>query len=321
MAKRKWTEEEIKGIITSYNQGVTFKELQEEFNAHYYTLKQVLDKYNVDTSGKRVWGNKDIKDIVRLYTEESYTVPKLRDKYRCRTQTILDILNNNGVNTSENARKSVNRQLHHEYFDLIDTEEKAYFLGMLMADGCVRQHKEWTPTITLELIDLDVIEKFKRAVNADSTITKSTRDRWENENPTYTIVVRSAQMVKALHKHGVVKNKTYITSSLHRTIPPELSQHYLRGLVDGDGSLYNSNGRWFLAITNGHVSFLEDVQDWLQNLVPTLGRVKTYDGKTVARITYSGKTAKKVCEALYSDSTIHMNRKKKLANKLVEDIV
>lgn len=322
MAKeRKWTEEEIEDIVLSYQDGATFKELQEKHNAHYYTLKKVLDKYDVDTSGRRVWDRKDIEDIVNLYVNQGYTIPQLRNEYRCRTQTIMDILNDNGVDTSENERKSVNRLLNHNYFSNIDTEEKAYFLGMLMADGSIRQYKDWTPTITLELIDRDVIEKFKKAVNADSTITKSERDRYENEKPTYTIVIRSVNMAEDLRKHGVVNNKTYLTTRLNKTLPRGLARHYLRGLVDGDGSLYKSNGRWFLAITNGHVDFLEDVQDWLQELVPDLKRVKTYDGETVARITYSGKTAKKVCEALYSNSTIHMGRKKELADKLVEDIV
>lgn len=321
MAKRIWTEEEIEDIVSSYRDGITFKELQKRYNAHYYTLKKVLEEYEVDTSGKRVWENKDIENIIELYVIKGYTIPKIREIYKCRTQTILDILNKNGVNTSENERKSVNRLLNHEYFSSIDTEEKAYFLGLLMADGSVRQHKEWTPTITLELVDKDVVEKFRNAVNADSTITKTTRNRHINESPTYTVTIRSEQMARDLYNHGVVKNKTYLTTRLRKTIPKELAKHYLRGLVDGDGSLYNSNERWFLAITNGHIDFLEDVQDWLQELIPGLKRMKTYDGGTVARITYTGKTAKKVCESLYDNSKVHMDRKKKLADKLVEDIV
>lgn len=322
MAKgRKWTEEEIEDIVTSYSEGTTFKELQEKHNAHYYTLKKVLDEHEVDTSGRRVWDKEDIEDIVNLYVNQGYTIPQIRNKYSCRTQTVMDILNTNGVDTSENERKSVNRLLDHNYFSNIDTEEKAYFLGMLMADGSIRTQGNEKPTITLELIDLDVVEKLKIAVNADSTISKSARNRGRNENPTYTLQLRSEKMAEDLHKHGVVNNKTYLTTRLYKTISKDLERHYLRGLTDGDGSLYKSKDRWFLAITNGHVDFLEDVQDWLQELIPDLKRVKTYDGETVARITYSGKTAKKVCEALYSNSTVHMNRKKDLADKLVEDIV
>src|SRR5699024_9059045 len=110
-----------------------------------------------------------------------------------------------------------------------------------------------------------------------STITKTTRNRHINESPTYTVTIRSEQMARDLYNHGVVKNKTYLTTRLRKTIPKELAKHYLRGLVDGDGSLYNSNERWFLAITNGHIDFLEDVQDWLQELIPGLKRMKTYD--------------------------------------------
>lgn len=322
MAKRKWTPEEVKDIVESYISGATFKELQGKYNAHYNTLKKVLSDNGVDTSGKRKWSAEEIQDIVNLYVKEGYTIQEIRSMYRARTQTIMDILNNNGVNTSDNMRVSVNRLMYHNFFEVIDTEEKAYFLGMMMADGCVRHPKGWSSTVTLELIDLDVIEKFQKAVNSDGSITKSERKRRVGDNPTYTATIRSNKMAEDLAKYGVVWNKTYDTQRLRCDIPNSLKPHFLRGMFDGDGSIYISKGdRWFISLTNKHVPFLEDVQDWLQEVVPNLKRVKTYDGKSVARITYSGRTAKRVCEVLYGNAKVSMQRKKELADKLVEDIV
>jgi len=319
--RRTWTKEEVSDIVTSFNEGETFKELSKRYKAHYSTLKKVLEDNGVDTARLRKWTKRDIEDIISLYENEGLTIENIRARYKARTQTIFDILRDNGVDTSKNERKSVNRLLKHEFFEVIDTEEKAYFLGMLMADGCVRKQGNETPTITLELIDLDVIEKFKKALNADSKISISDRQRYVNESPTYTITIRSSKMAEDLGKFGVIPDKTYQTASMCEGIPSYLKRHYLRGLFDGDGSLYNSNGRWFIALTSNYITFLEDTQDWLQELIPDLKRVKTYDGKTVARITYSGRTAKKVCMLLYEDTTVSMRRKSKLADNLVEDIV
>lgn len=322
MAKRKWTSEEVRDIVESYESGATFKELQAKYNAHYYTLKQVLSRNDIDTSGKRKWSIEDTEDIVDLYVNKGLTIQEIRNLYNARTQTIMDILKDNGVNTTENMRVSVNRLMYHDFFERIDTEEKAYFLGMLMADGCVRHPEGWTPTIALELIDLDVIEKFQTATNSDGKITRSDRKRRVGDNPTYTATIRSEKMAEDLAKYGVVWNKTYDTQRLQCEIPESLRRHLLRGMFDGDGSIYISKEeRWFVSLTNKHVTFLEDVQDWLQELIPELKRVKTYDGKSVARITYSGRTAKKVCEALYTDAKVSMQRKQDLADRLVEDIV
>jgi len=319
--KRTWKNEEILDIVTSFNEGVTFKELSKRHKAHYNTLKKVLEDNGVDTARLRKWTKKDIEDIISLYENEGLTIENIRASYKTRTQTIFDILRDNGVDTSKNERKSVNRLLKHDFFEVIDTEEKAYFLGMLLADGCVRKQGSETPTITLELIDLDVIEEFKKALNADSKISISDRQRHVNEKPTYSISIRSSKMAEDLGKFGVIPNKTYQTTGMCVGIPSYLKRHYLRGLFDGDGSLYTSNGRWFIALTSNYTSFLEGTQDWLQELIPELKRVKTYDGKSVARITYSGKTAKKVCMLLYKDTTVSMQRKSKLAVNLVEDIV
>lgn len=317
-----WTNEEVSDIVTAFNEGVTFKELSKKYKAHFNTIKQVLVNNGVDTSRKRKWSKEDITTIVTLYKKEGLTVEEIRSKYKTRTQTIYDILNENGVDTSKYNRKSANRRVYHDFFEEIDTEEKAYFLGMLMADGSVHKRGKEEATITLLLIDLDVVESFKRTMNSDSKITISDRKRHKSERPTYSVTVRSNKIAEDLATYGVVPNKTYLTNRVCEGVPDHLKRHYLRGLFDGDGSIYKSKrGLWCIALTNNYPSFLEDIQDWLQELIPDLIRVKTYDGKSSARIAYHGRTAKKVCMLLYEDSMVSMRRKSNLADNLVEDIV
>ena len=53
-------------------------------------------------------------------------------------------------------------KLFFDFFENIDTEEKAYFLGLLTADGSVTLDSERSPNISLELVDKDVLEMLDR---------------------------------------------------------------------------------------------------------------------------------------------------------------
>ena len=55
------------------------------------------------------------------------------------------------------------RKCESDFFENIDSEEKAYFLGFLMADGNVYVRKQSQPCIRLEISvkDLEILERFK----------------------------------------------------------------------------------------------------------------------------------------------------------------
>lgn len=58
------------------------------------------------------------------------------------------------------------------FFENIDSEEKAYFLGFLMADGNVYVRKQSQPCIRLEISvkDLEILERFKMAIESKNSI-------------------------------------------------------------------------------------------------------------------------------------------------------
>ena len=72
-----------------------------------------------------------------------------------------------------------NRLLKEDYFSEIDTEQKAYFLGLMLTDGAVvKDNKgERQDTISLELVetDVEIINKFKEEINSNSSLYFSKR--------------------------------------------------------------------------------------------------------------------------------------------------
>ena len=119
------------------------------------------------------------------------------------------------------------------FFQEINCEENAYFLGLLIADGNVFKDntgRQASISITLDLKDEYMLQKFKEVLQADTSIGHDGRGCGQ-------IAVRSNIMAEDLAKYGVVPRKSY------HTYLPEISNQYmwhvLRGIFDGDGSISN----------------------------------------------------------------------------------
>lgn len=125
--------------------------------------------------------------------------------------------------------------VYHNFLDTLDTPEKSYLLGMILADGnvaresqlCITQHR-------------DYIWYLKRM--CQEYIQPELNLHKDNGN-CQRIQIHSRQICSALYRYGIVANKTYKMTSedterLWNSIPPEYIADFLRGLLDGDGSIY-----------------------------------------------------------------------------------
>ena len=62
------------------------------------------------------------------------------------------------------------------YFETIDSEDKAYFLGFIFADGCVTNDpKKYRYQLTLKLHskDVGILEKFIKSIDGEMNIWKN----------------------------------------------------------------------------------------------------------------------------------------------------
>ena len=82
MVKREWSNDEKQDIVKSFQEGKKFSEIQKKYNAHYFTIKKVLDEFNIDTNKKRRWTDKQKQEILRMYTcTETTTQLTKKDPY------------------------------------------------------------------------------------------------------------------------------------------------------------------------------------------------------------------------------------------------
>lgn len=132
-------------------------------------------------------------------------------------------------------------EIKHGYFKTIDTENKAYLLGLLYADGCVSKPKgnrEMTVSITLQLEDRAVVDLLAEEIcpgrSPRISFPPSIKERGWKERVTLTL--SSETLCKDLINHGCKINKS-INGTDFPLLPSNLKNHFIRGYFDGNGGI------------------------------------------------------------------------------------
>lgn len=122
------------------------------------------------------------------------------------------------------------------YFENIDTEEKAYWLGFIAADGSIGE--TCGLEISLSYKDIDHLYKFANNIGAEIDIIST---RMVKEYKVCRIFINNKKIINDLSKYGIIRNKGY-KLDFPNFLNDEMLKHYLRGYFDGDGSI-STNGK------------------------------------------------------------------------------
>jgi hypothetical protein len=218
-----------------------------------------------------------------------------------------------GINRS-NKQNSRKYNLNHNYFHIINSEEKAYWLGFLFADGYITHSKYNQKYIGLNLSvkDISHLEKFKKAITATYPI-KCYNYPLMGYSGIYAarLLMTSDQMFDDLNAKGVVLRKSLILQ-FPKFLSPKLINHFIRGYFDGDGSVIrsNQNGKIVcqLAIC-GTKEFLNVLCQYLPCDQQKL-RKRHKDMKNNYFLHIRGNLqVKKTIEYIYQNATIFLDRK------------
>lgn len=251
--------------------------------------------------------NIDINTVVNLL-ESGKTLVEIAEIVGCSVSNIGKRLQRKGISFKRDYTKTrykrTNRySLDEHFFDFIDTEEKAYFLGLLYSDGSVSSNQFY-----LKMTDLDIIERLQRCLKTEipiRTITPS-KESWKQS---YILQVSSKYLCNKLSKWGCIPNKARFIR-LPKINPPLIS-HFIRGFFDGDGCLQLNDKIYHcrLDIVSASKEFLEDLRPIIAEHGKTigyLGKEKKYD---VWHLNFSGHQVLSILEWLYKDATVYMQRK------------
>ena len=207
------------------------------------------------------------------------------------------------------------------FFDKIDTEEKAYILGIIASDGHVNT-RDNNVKLTLKYIDYDLVFKFTEALEYDGPIlVKDVETKLPSGNICKSKIAQaticSKKLVTALVKLGFDSHKTYTLDFDFSLIPKNLIRHFLRGYFDGDGTCNITRGPSgkinYHMVCIGNTIMMEKIKKLLEDLFPEFSievfvPVKERPWTSVVRI--NGKDSfKPFNDFLYKDSKIYLLRK------------
>lgn len=312
--KKKWSieeEEQIKTLILEY----TTQDLAERFNISFdqmeYKLKEMglLDARNYGD----IWMANE-KDILKQHYEYA---PK---------DYILALLPNRKWNAiQQQAHKFLDLQrkandLTYCKYRLFDewNEKVAYLLGFIMADGYI-QLRDYggnsnTLQINVDVKDIDIIYKIAATLKYRGNIQHKCRFREDRNQTEYNVGIQISNkwMIQQIHNKGVpLRNKSH-TATFPKNVPISLIHHFLRGLIDGDGwiswGLRKANKN-FYSISVG-LCGTYDIVEYSQQYLPlnTVTSIRRVRNNTFAW-NIEGEQAFNLCEWLYKDATIFLDRK------------
>ena len=343
-------QKQINDAIEYYkNSTSTIKEVSKLYNIGQETLSKYLKLNNIEIRKPSINSSKSNKlesidpELIKLGDGISKTqfkqklinlaideyintsiydrsISKLADKYGINRKTIVKYLKERGIEITNTHGKVPFKE---DSFDIIDTEEKAYWLGFLYADGYISS-KENRIGLQLAVKDIDHLQKFNTFLNYSKGMTISdshqfgSKDKFNSKGELIQMVrtvITNEHMWKALYNLGCVPNKSLILTFPDKSLFKEesLIKHFIRGYVDGDGTLgvyphskTNPKLEASLLIV-GTKPFLEGVQNYLG--VKGFLMQKPNCSEYTYRLGYSTKKAEQVADILYKDASIYLTRK------------
>lgn len=135
-------------------------------------------------------------------------------------------------------------------FEKLDTPEKAWLFGWILADGCVCNNRL---SIRLKSDDEEVVVKFRDVLKSNTPLHRTKNS--------VGIAIFSEKLANDLKSLGCQSKKS-LTMEFPKNIPEHLYRHFLRGYFEGDGCISYNKRRNSLKINfKGTKEFLEGVKN------------------------------------------------------------
>lgn len=221
-----------------------------------------------------------------------------------------------------NTKYSINEH----FFENIDSEEKAYILGLISSDGNINDYtrdNHYRLRITLKSEDIDILEKTRRSMNfGGNIVTRQLKSHIRNTTNYYIseLSISNKNLIMSLVELGITPNKTFTLQ--YPDIAPKLNQHFIRGFFDGDGSIYCRKDRKNgvnIELVSASYNFLNQLKNVLENeLDLSLNLYQKNRGKNpVWVLKVSQSKARSILDYMYFNSTIHLDRKYEKYKELI----
>ena len=256
--------------------------------------------------------------LFEMYETGNYSGNQLTKYFPISQVAINNLLRRNGYAAKSASELKRKYPIVEDFFDKINTEEKAYILGLLYADGCNQTDRN-SVSLGLKETDKEILDKIAALIQPTKPLqyinmsSQRNKEGFENSKNQYRLVIANKRISERLVELGCGKAKTHnLTFPTEEQVPSCLIRHFVRGYFDGDGSV--SNGKTAKVDVVGTISFLLPLQDIIfkelsLNRTVLNQRYKERDNEIRSLQIGGNNQCIKFRYWLYKDATIYLERK------------
>lgn len=264
---------------------------------------------------KTVIDAKEYPRIVELYNS-GLSQAELETLYNVSHGVIKRILVKNHVELRDNSHKKRSYSIDENYFDTIDTPNKAYILGLLYADGC-NATKNRMVKLCLQARDAYILERIRDEMKSTHPIRiQHLHHANINHQDSHEFVVVNKHLSNTLSNIGVVRAK-----SLVLTFPTWLDSlfisHFVRGYFDGDGHIRMCGSYVEISGTENFCRGLMSVC-CERGIKTNVRRLPSKSGMVWSLYICNRQNALAFLEFIYHDAELFLTRKYEVYQRLYE---
>mgnify|MGYP000220825008 CR=1 FL=1 len=235
MRKKTFPIEEVKVLL---NKGFNISEIAEYFKTSRLTMSKFLKVNGLQTESKK---QQDYcRNINEVKIAEEYlkgkTISDLAKSFNVSNTVIKRCLKNQKIFPRTNSEVHQKYVIYSEYFNQIDTMNKAYLLGFLCADGWVTDRNEFG--VVVKTSDAGILLFFKKELKTDKEIKPV------NEGEALELRLQNKHIADKLKEYGIVPRKSLILNIETVIDKAKLNSSqikaFLLGYFDGDGGFSKS---------------------------------------------------------------------------------
>lgn len=224
-------------------------------NLSWSSIQKALRRNNLK-SKPSVYTDKLIDDIYKEHLNKQKSISLLAKEKNLSRELLSKYIKEISLDKKIRFFKSGGQFINEDYFSKIDSDNKAYILGLLFADGCISYSKN-RPCISLalhlkdkyllELIALELGKNINIYCYNNLAEIKINRDRIAND----------------LQYFGMSQNKSIKGNLKLPEIDNKYMNGFIRGFLDGDGTVSKKGHVCFYSTS---LKILQEIQNTLTNL-------------------------------------------------------
>lgn len=319
MQSHKLSKTDLQEIESAIKDGISSYKLAEKYNVHpetiYYHFENLIKNTKEELKVKR-----NLR-ILQLFKENPNILAISKATGYCQS-LISKIIKENGLTPTLINQHSLLHKKDENFFKIINTEEKAYFLGLLYADGCVhiKSHPKrsssikYVVSIGLKQPDKYILQKFSDLIFNKEKLSTYEYKRNKDFEPEVRLTIYSKKICEDLIKLGCIPRKSLILKfPTEEQVPGRLISHFIRGYFDGDGSISintkNPNSIKGIVSICSSTEFIESLKLILSKLEIQSNTSYSQRSDWGALQFASKNSINKFFDFLYQDATVFLKRK------------